>query len=205
MGTPLIIQNSATNVVVYIESSSGLPATGLTHEDITVGIKKEGASFVVFPVDATSFTEVSDGFYVVDLAASDTDTLGSLYLSFAGANIKNTLLVAHVATPTSAPPQPPAGFTPIITTIFGYMYDAQGAPKPNAAVMARVVGQPTLIHPDDQGIVLSADLIRVVTDSSGFFSLNLVAGASVEITIPSANYRRTILVPSTTTNLFEMP
>lgn len=206
MSTPLLIQDTATSVVVYLElASTGLEATGLTFADVTAGLKKEGGAFVTHTLDGTNFTELADGFYEVDLAAADTDTLGSLYISFTGTDIKNALVVARVAASASAVPQPSPGYTPTITSLFGYVYDVTGAVKEDVAVVARIVSMPTLIHPVDQGIVIGADIVRVLSDDTGFFTLSLIAGTTVEIIIPAANYRRTVLVPSTNTNLFDIP
>lgn len=206
MSTPLLIQNSSTSVVVYLSSAkTGQPSLGLTHEDVIVGIKKEGGSFVTLPLNDLNFYELSDGFYRLALTPNDTDTLGSLYLSFVGADIKNAMVVCHVAEPVTAPPQPSPGYTPSITTVFGYVYDSAGKPKVSVSVTARNVGRPTLVHPVDQGIVLESGIVHVLTDSSGFFSLPLITGTTVEIAIPSASFRRTILVPAENTNLFDIP
>ena len=138
MSTPLLIQNSSTSVVVYLSSAkTGQPSLGLTHEDVIVGIKKEGGSFVTLPLNDLNFYELSDGFYRLALTPNDTDTLGSLYLSFVGAGIKNAMVVCHVAEPVTAPPQPSPGYTPSITTVFGYVYDSAGKPKVSVSVTAR--------------------------------------------------------------------
>lgn len=206
MSTPLLLKDTATSVVVYLESSAtGLGATGLTYADVTAGLKKEGGSFAVLPLDAANFVELSDGFYEVALKATDTDVLGSLYVSFVGPTIKNALVVARVANAAAAVPQPSPGYTPAISTLFGYIYSLTGEVMPDVSVVARIVSMPTLMHPVDQGIVIGADIVRVLSDAVGFFSLSLVAGATVEILIPAVNYRRTILVPATNTNLFDMP
>lgn len=206
MNTPLIIQNAATSVVVYLELETGGPATGLTFSSVTAGLKKAGAgSFSAFTLSGANFSDLGNGFYEVDLAAGDTNTLGLLYLSFTGATIKPALLAAYVATAASAPPIPSPAFTPTITAIFGYIYDAAGQPLEDVSVVARVVQQPKIIHPTTDGILIGSDFLSTTTDATGFFTISLLTGAQVEFIITDANYRRTVTIPGATTNLFDIP
>lgn len=206
MNTPLFIRNAPTSAVVFLALEAGGPATGLTFASVTAGIKKSGAgAFTGFTLTALNFTELSDGFYEVDLAAGDTDTLGSLYLSFTGATITTTLLAGWVTTATSASPLPTPAFTPTTTAIYGYVYGVDGAPVANATVTARLTQQPTIIHPTTDGILVGSDFLSAQTDSTGFFTLTILTGASAEFVIPVANYRRTITVPAATANLFDIP
>lgn len=206
MNTPLLIQSAATSVVVYLELEDGGPAVGLVAADVTAGIKKNGAaSFSVFALSGSNFTDIGDGFYEVDLVAGNTDTLGTLYLSFTGATIKSSLLAGYVATAAAAPPIPTPAFTPPVTAIFGYIYDSSGAPISNAVVAARVVQQPTVVHPTSDGILIGSSLLTTRTDDTGFFTVSLLTGASVEFIITSANYRRVVTVPGATANLFDIP
>ncbi|NJL53722.1 hypothetical protein HC928_00355 [bacterium] len=204
--TPTIVQNSVASIVVYLElSATGLPATGLTSADLTAALKKEGGAFSAFTLTGSNFTELSGGFYEIDFAAANTDVLGSLYLSIAGATIKTALVVARIVTTAETSAVISSTFTPTISNVFGYVYDSAGHPKANASISARLLSSPTMIHPVDQGIVLSADLITTATDEYGFFTLGLIVGTQVEVIIPAAGYRRTIRVPGTNTNLFDIP
>lgn len=205
MATPLLLQNTPSSVVVYLELQTGLPATGLLFSDVTVGLKKEGGSFTAFPVTALTFTNLGSGFYEVALAATDVDTLGSLYLSFTGSSIKTGLIVANVALSASVPPVPPAPYTPQTTTIFGYIYGQNGAPSGNVSILFRMITKPAIVHPLDQGILITEPFLTTVTDSSGFFSKDLLTGTQVEVLIADANYRRVITVPGTASNLFDIP
>lgn len=205
MNTPLLIQNAATTVVVYLELADGSPATGLVFGNVTAGIKKTGATaFTAFTLSGGNFTDLGNGFYLIGLASGDTNVLGSLYMSFVGATIKPALLVGYVAIATTAPPAPSPAFTPPITAIYGYIYDSSGVPVSGASVVARVVSQPTIVHPTTDGILIGSDFISTTTDDTGFFTVSLITGTSVEFIIADANYRRTITVPGSTVNLFDM-
>lgn len=205
MATPLLLQNTPSSVVVYLELSTGLPATGLLFSDVTAGLKKEGGSFLPFVLTALNWTDLGGGFYEVAVTAANTDTLGSLYFNFSGAAIKPALLACRVAVAVAAPPVPPPAFTPPTTTIFGYIYDQVGAPKSGVIVSARIITLPTIIHPLSEGILISEGFVTATTDSIGFFTLDLLTGTQVEFIIPDANYRRVVAVPATTANLFDIP
>jgi hypothetical protein len=205
MTTPLLLQSAATSLVVYLELQAGGPADALTHTDVTAALKKEGGSFAAFALTALNFTNLGDGFYEVDLTSGNTDTLGSLYLTFIGSTVKHTLVVARVALAAAAPASPPAAFVPDTTTIFGYIYDGSGAPEEDVIVAFRTVSRPTILHPDTQGLLLTEQLVTATTDSSGFFTKDLVTGAQVEVVISAANYRRVLTVPGATANLFDIP
>lgn len=205
MTTPLLLQNTASSVVVYLELTTGLPATTLTFADVTVGLKKEGGAFLAFPVTALTFTNLNGGFYEIAVTSSDTDTLGSAYFSISGATIKSSLVACRVVVAASAPPTPPAGYTPPTTTIFGYIYDQAGAAKANVTAMFRIISKPTVLHPTSQGILITDQFLTATTDAYGFFSIDLITSAQVEIIIADANYRRVITVPNTSSNLFDLP
>lgn len=205
MTTPLLLQNTASSVVVYLELSTGLPATTLTFADVTVGLRKEGGAFLAFPVTALTFTNLSSGFYQIEVTAADTDTLGGLYFSITGATIKASLVAARVVVAASAPPVPPAGYTPPTTTIFGYLYDQAGIAKSNVTVLCRIISKPTILHPTSQGILITDQFLTTLTDAYGFFSIDLITSAQVEVIIADANYRRVITVPNASSNLFDIP
>lgn len=204
--TPLLIQSAATTVVAYLEATDGTPATGVAYTSVTGGIKKTGASaFTSFPLTAGNWLELGNGFYQVSLTASNTDTLGSLYLSFVTSTTKPSLLVGYVTTATTASPAPPPPFTPTTTNIYGYVFDMQGAPVEGTVVSARLVTAPTVIHPTTDGIGIDNGFVTTTTDSTGRFSLDLLTGATIEFLIPDLSYRRTVTIPGTNSNLFDIP
>jgi hypothetical protein len=85
------------------------------------------------------------------------------------------------------------------------MQTITGAARVGSNVTARVLNLPTIVHPADQGVVLDSQFTTTTTDSTGYFALTLLTGATVEISIPDAGYKRTITVPNSSTNLFDMP
>lgn len=149
------------------------------------------------------FTNLGAGYYELDLDTDDTDTLGVLTVRIMGSTIRSTLRDATVVVATPASPTP--SWVVPTTIMYGYVLSATGSAVPNAAVAVRVLSTPTVLHSGSEGLVISTGLVSTVTDSTGYFSLSLVAGSLVDVFIPSANYRRTFTVPSTSTNLFDLP
>lgn len=203
MACQSIVQNATATLVVYLETVAGLPATGLTFASVSASLKKDSAAFAVFTLTAPTFTELTGGYYEVDLAAADTDTLGSLYLSITGTTIVTAFVTAFVAVTVPAP-TPTIATPPAVTSLFGFVYDAAGVAVQNASVSASVLANPTaLFTPEGMGV--ETDLITVTTDVQGFFTISLIEGVAVDIFIPAANYRRTLNVPAADTNLFSIP
>lgn len=199
-----LIQNSVGSVTLYITGTAGAPALGLADTDVTADIKKQGAgSFSAHTLTPSNWTELSGGFYEVDFAAADTDTLGNLHLRVQGGTINTSLICAYVV--VAAPVNPPTVTPPNTVAIFGYVYGVDASPVAGASVSAKILGSPTVLHPGSDGLAIEQGLVVGTTDSDGFFTLNLIAGVDADITISAARYRRTILVPSTSANLFDIP
>lgn len=202
--TATLIQDNAASVTIYLETTAGVPATGLADTDVTADLKKAGAgSFSAHTLTVTNWTELSGGFYDVGLTALDTDTAGNLYLRVQGAAVKTALTVSFVV--LAAPVNPPTVTPPDTVAIFGYLYGPDAQPLSGASVVARILGVPTVLKPGSDGLVVSQDLVSGVTDADGFFTVSLISGTDVDITISAASYRRTFLVPSLSTNLFDIP
>lgn len=201
--TPILLQDNTGSVSFFLEDSDGDPVTGLTDADVTADLKKSGGSFASFALSGGNFTEIGLGFYEIDLAAADTDTLGNLYLRLSGPLFKSTLVSAFVA--ESVPVNPTTPISIPKTDLFGYVYQSNGEPASNVSVSARVLVQPTLLNPSGEAVAIKTELVTVKTDSDGYFIISLLTGADVDVFIPSVNYRRTLQVPASSQNLFSIP
>lgn len=200
-GVPNAAANTATLIAAAIDAEAGISAvaSGTGADSIS---SAEGPTTFTGGVDG-NWTEFGLGYYELDLSATETDTAGSLDIRFSGPTIRTTLLTAFVT--ANASPNPIATAAPPTSSLFGLIYDAGGSPVADVAVSARVLSTPTLLHPDVEGMALTSQLVTVTTDSDGFFSMTLVSGAVIDIFIPFVNFRRTLTVPSTATNLFSIP
>lgn len=205
--TPILIQDSAGSVTIFLEDTAGAPATGLVDTDVTADTKKAGASsFSAHALTVSNFTELSGGFYEIDITALDTSTLGNFYLRVQGGTIKTALTVSFVV--LAAPVNPPTVTPPTTVAIFGFVYGPDAAPEVGATVTARILGAPTVLRTgtlSTNGIGISQGLVTVATDDDGFFTIDLIAGSNVDLFISAASYRRTFLVPTTSTSLFDIP
>ncbi len=201
--TPILLQSAAATLTVYIETTAGVAATGLTYASFTAGLQKAGAAgFTSFALTGVNFVEISSGFYSVSLVAGDTNVLGNLNLRLLGATTRTALITAYVATAASIVPD--STTAPTSTTLFGFVYDLSASPVVGAPVTARILSIPDIIMSGSDGVAISFDSVTVKTDAQGYFSLSLITGTSVDIRIPAASYSRTLVVPEANTNLFSI-
>jgi hypothetical protein len=205
MSCVILLQSQIGDISVYVETTAGVAATGLLFSDVTVTIDKDGGGYAapVPAIDGGTWTEVSGGWYTVRLSAADTDTLGNLTVRVEGAGLKTGLTPAFISEDATLPVSTTLSVT--TTLLFGYVLDSQGAPLAGAAVSAKPLATPSVGYSPPDGYVQVTNLVTANTDSSGFFQISLVTGSQVDFFIPSANYRRTLEVPVTSTNVFDIP
>ena len=203
MSCQTLIQNTASAVVVLLLDTGGVAVTGLTFDDVAADLKKDTNPFAVFTLTGSNFVETGNGYYQVNLLSTDTDTLGNLYLSITGAAIQQAFFTAFVAA-TVPEPTPTIATPPTTTALFGFLYASDATPVANASVSATVLSNPTVLF-TPEGIGVETEIVTVTTDAQGFFTISLITGADVDIFIPAANYRRTLQVPASDTNLFSIP
>ena len=202
MSSTILLQDTAGSVTVYLELSAGGPATGLTFADVLADLKKEGeSSFSAMSLSGSIFAEVGGGTYSITLATTDTDVLGNLYIRVSGATVETTLVLGYVA--ASAPVNPTTPLSINTTALFGYIVDLQGTPVSGASVSARVLATPA-IGSSTEDYIQADTLVTAKSDADGFFTIVLISGAQVDFYIPSAGYRRTLQVPSSSTNVFDI-
>jgi hypothetical protein len=176
----------------------------LADTDVVVNIQKPLGSYAAMtPALAPgTWNEIGGGIYTITLSANDTDTLGNLYIRVTGASIKTSLTSVFVS---EEAPDPTATLPVTTTLLFGYVLDSQGAPLAGASVSAKPLAVPSVGYSAPEGYVQSTNLVTAQTDGSGFFQISLVTGSQVDFFIPSSNYRRTLEVPVTSTNVFDIP
>lgn len=203
MSCPIVLQSSASSITIYLETTAGAAATGLTFSDVSCDLKKEGAgSFSAKALDGTNFTEVGGGVYELTFTTAETDTLGNMYVRITGATIKTVLQSVFIseATPTVAS----SALTIPTTNLFGYITSSDGSPLAGASVSLKVLATPTVGSSGGEGYVSDQSLITAKSDSDGYFVIAAITGSIVDLFIPAANYRRTFTVPSSSSNIFDL-
>lgn len=198
-GVPQNVQNTAALVADAINSvvvGVVAEATGTGVDSLTLA---EGPAFFEGGVDY--FTELGGGFYEFFFSATELDTLGSFVVRVVGPNLR-TLVTTNTVVPvtvTSTSPLSP----PDLATIFGFVHNTDGTPVVGTTVSARVLNLP-LVYAGAESSALATSLVVSKTDATGFFTLSLVVGTTVQINVPVAGYKKTLTVPAAGGNLFDI-
>lgn len=202
-GVPDNTQNTATLIAAALSALSPTvltaTASGTGASPLTVA---EGPTALTGGSDG-DFIDLGSGWYQVNLSTSDTSVTGQLLLRIAGPSIRTSITSCYVS---AAVPEPTVTTLTVPTTVvYGYLYNTDGSPVVNAAINAKCLAAPAIMHPGQEGLSVNSDLITTKSDATGYFTISLLTGAQVEVFIPVANYRRVISVPSTSSNLFDIP
>lgn len=208
-----ILQGTPTWLTfIAVDSGTGDPRPGITFNQIDVAFKKStDTSFILKPLvgPPTDFRESGNGVYEILFETSELSVLGTfLYVinsngALPAPTLRQFIGQAYVESSSVFTPGSISLNTNVLT---GNLIDLRGNPLVGEAISARVVAMPTIqgASPNIGGI--GVDIISAKTDSVGFFALELVQGALVDIVIPVINYRRTLTVPSNSSDvLFSIP
>jgi len=192
-----VTEDIASDLIVIL-TKNNVGVTGLVDTDLTVAYRKEGdVGFTAKAIAPADLVEQGDGIYTLVFTALELDTPGSLTIKVQGALIDQSVTIVNVL----AVGVVGAGTVSLETCILtGNVNDASGQPVANAAVLAIILGVPSI---EQNSAVITDGRVSVKTDANGEFFLTLVRLADVEIFIPEANYRRTLVVPNQpSANLF---
>ena len=96
------IPQSIAKRIVFKAFYSADHVTAATGKTIAVVISKNGGAFANPAAGATNATEIGNGWYYVDLAAADTDTLGPLIVRGTAGTIDPAELIVEVVKATNA-------------------------------------------------------------------------------------------------------
>lgn len=207
-----ILQSTATWISFYVIDNdvTADPRTGILYTEIDVSYKKYGDTSFTNKVltGVADFREIGVGVYEVSFSAAELDTLGSFVFIINGNGTLAAPPVRQVlgqAVVVAAAAYTPGTITLSTNVLTGNIVDLQGTPVANVGVNAIVLSLPTVmgVTPNTGGITNS--LVSAVTDASGFFALEVLQGAVIDISISKVNYRRTLTVPANSTDiLFEL-
>ena len=184
----LVLDNNVTTNTLTV--SSGFTDAHVIAEDVRLQVWRE--------VDATNH----DGHYMLLFDDSELDTLDvfSYYVRRIAGNAFDNFFRTVDVIPRSGVD---SETTPSVATcvIKDHIVDLGGTAVENVSVYARLLALPTNVS----GVSVQDRVFSATTDENGFFELQLIQGATVDITIPSTGFRRNLVVPSSTlANLFEI-
>lgn len=190
--------------------NTGDPRTGITYGLVDVACKKATQSaFVTKVMTSPEFRENGNGVYEILFSSAELNVLGTfLYVVNGNGGLPAPAVRQFVgqAFVVSASDYTPGSISLDTCVLTGNLVDMKGQPLVNASVSARVIAMPQIIGADPNIGGVCSDLMGAQTDSAGFFALEVVQGATVDIAIPRINYRRSLVVPSeTTAKLFTLP
>jgi len=86
-----------------------------------------------------------------------------------------------------------------LCTVFGTIYGIDGKPVQEAEVVANVIEVPSF-H-ETMEIVFGIEPVKVLTNESGQFYINLVKGSKVTLNIPIIGYKRDVFIPGDTDSI----
>lgn len=205
-----VLKSTATWLpFVATDVGDGAPRTGVTYSQVQVEYKKYGqTSFTVKALLVTDFQEIGSGVYEILFSAGELDTEGAFMyvVNSTGAlpspALRQYIGQADVQTATSYTPGAITLSTNILT---GNLIDLNGYALVGESVSARILSAPTIMGTTPNIGGVGTDMVSVLTDSAGFFALEVLQGSEIDVVIPAINYRRTLTVPSNTTDkLFEL-
>ncbi len=204
-------QPAVLDLVLRTDAPAGLHglATELGAGDVLCQLKRAGAdTWNGKALSAGNFRDAQNGAYLLSLDAADTDTLGTLLVLATGRPglaqpILPSLLQLEVVVARSFRAARPDLDK---TIVIGQLVGLDGLPLARATVTATLLQVPLLL----QGVAVAGDAVIASSDDDGFFELPLITGATVDVVIAAARYRRTLVVPrspavGTPVRLFSIP
>lgn len=207
-----ILQGTPTWLpVVAADVGTGDPRTGILFNQLDVAYKRStDPSFSVKTLTGPAdFRENGNGVYEILFSGTELGTLGS-FIYVVNSNgalpapaIRQYLGQAFIESSSSYTPGTVALPTNVIT---GNLIDLHGNALVDEAVSARIVSVPEILGTSPNIGNVGTDIVSTQTDSGGFFALELLQGAVVDIVIPVTGFRRTLTVPANGTDvLFDIP
>jgi hypothetical protein len=206
-----VLQGTATWLpFIASNANDGSPRTGITFNQVDISFKKSTqATFQLKVISGSDFRENGNGVYEILFSTSDLNTIGSFLYVVNGngvlplPSIKQFIGQAVVQSSSTFTPGTISLPTNLIT---GNLISLTGTPLIGESISARIMSAPTIIGTTPNIGGIASDIIATKTDSGGFFAIEILQRAVVDITIPVINYRRTLTVPANATDkLFDIP
>jgi len=205
-----VLKSTATWLpFVATDVGDGAPRTGVTYGQVQVEYKKYGqTSFSIKTLLVTDFQEIGSGVYEILFSSGELDTEGAfMYVVNSTGALPSPALRQYIgqADVETASSYTPGAITLSTNILTGNLIDLNGNALSGESVSARILSAPTVMGTTPNIGGVGTDMVSVLTDTAGFFALEVLQGSEIDVVIPVINYRRTLTVPANSTDkLFEL-
>lgn len=166
---------------------SGAPVTGVVFGDVSVSYRRVGdETLQTKTLTADDWLEVGNGLYVLKWTATDMANTGPFYFEVTGGSFDPIRAEFDVV-----PAPLEALASPDTCVITGNISDIGGDPAVDATLYFRLAKRPSASN----DVLLRAAPIRVVPNAYGAFTVSLVRGILVTVTVESVGIRHQFEVP----------
>ena len=159
------------------------------------GVKETVAGIVRIAALATALTKTATGVYEYDLSTESWYSRTTAYTY--ALTVDNRNVTDYVDDESVPAVTAPAASS--LCTVYGYVKDPDGGALEGATVSAYVRRLPSFIS----GSAISDTHESTTTNASGYFELQLVRTAVVQLVCEEANYSKEVTVPSAATSDWE--
>lgn len=192
-----LIEGRRTGVDLIVrtgdEAGAGSPRVGLRPEDVVCSLKRAGAvSWTEKKLTPANWQDAGHGVYVLTIDPEEFEATGPLVVLVEGAvalkpSISPVLKMFDVLQARLRD----ASAAAVRTQLVGYVATGALKGKPKAQVIIRPAVLPLVIG----GVVVTNEAMTIETDDDGRFEFDWIAGATINVQIPFANYQRQFVVP----------
>lgn len=190
-------QKDVTFQLFNMGAYGATPVEGITYEDLTLQIRKNGETeFSERAVAETEWLELGLGFYALRFATTDFDVLGEFRYVLSGPSFDTHSGYFDVdPAPISYETAPPQ------CIVSGNIVDIGGA----GLSQSRVFFQPKNVPGKTGGSIIASGSLNLLTDVHGNFSVKLIRESRVLVMIPDAGIKVLIDVPdASSANLLDL-
>jgi hypothetical protein len=197
---------------VAVDVDDGDPRTSITYNQVDVAYKKSNQTSFQAKVlvgGGTDFRENGNGVYEILFSTSELDTTGTfIYVVNGNGALPSPAIRQYLgqASVESATVYTPGSISLSTNVLTGNLINLSGDAMSGESIHARVLAAPAVMGTSPNIGGVGSTIVSAQSDEVGFFALEVLQGATIDVVIPSINYRRTLTVPANTTDtLFDIP
>ncbi len=187
-------RRATINVLVRGDDVPGAPGSsrsGLRPDDLVCSLKHASAvAWTEKRLTPANWQDAGHGVYVLTIEADEFDGTGPLVVLVESAPELKPAIVPVLQT-FDVMRKHDAALSAVQTKLVGEVATLALRGKPKAQVIIRLAVLPLVIG----GVALTNEAVTLETDEEGRFEFDAVAGSTINVQIPLANYQRQFVVP----------